>query len=131
MKARIPSQELETYAWCDDGKARLVPIKALAAIGLKAREAWLDTFLPRFGAVLVHNSVAGRPTYLPPTAHVARDWTLSLGAIRKHLMERRGHLVLRDAGALNHYLVDFAASVARCKQCAATEAASEEQLALL
>ena len=124
-----------TYVWTPDGTAELVRASVLpAAIAPEDQGAWLESFLPRLGANLVQQSVAGLETFLPPTGHVARNWSLTLKTICHRLAERNGHIILKDAGRMNYYRVDFAASTMRCleggAQKAEDSAMNEEQLTL-
>jgi hypothetical protein len=115
---------------------KLVQASALpAVIAPKDQEAWLKSFLPRLGANLVRQSVAGLGTFLPPTGHVARNWSLTLKTICHRLAERNGHIILKDAGRMNYYRVDFAASAMRCLEGGEVQRAenspmNEEQLTL-
>ena len=132
-----PFLDLEDFVWHADGTAALAPVNSLPDIDDRDRATWLAGFLPRLAAALIRDTVGGHSTYLPPTAHVGRNWILRLSIIREGLANRAGHLLLVETAQLNYYRVDFAASRKLCEDAVLTHGITgratlaETQMALL
>jgi hypothetical protein len=102
---------ISDFVWSRDGSVALTLLSHFPpAVPEGAREEQLEAMIPNLAIRLIEQSAAGVPVFLPPRAHMSHGWAISLPQVTERLASAPFYLVLRPAGPLNHYRIDFGAS---------------------